>query len=556
MSKRIFNRMLLISVITFLASAILFLGVLYEYFTRQLKTELKTEAGYIAQGVETGGESFINGLAKGENRITLIAQDGTVLYDSEADESTMNNHANREEIVEAQENGYGEASRLSSTLDVTTIYYAVRLSNGDVVRLSGTYNTIWSLVFGMLYPMCVIAFVVLIAAAILSSRISKKILEPINKLDLNSPDIDDDYEEFGPLLTKINNQNKMVSMQMAQLKRRQEEFKTISENMSEGLLMIDCKKELLSYNSAALHLLGAKAPNENLSVLALNRSEKFRTAIDEALEGRHSVQDLELGDMCCQIIANPVYFEDKLTGAVILIIDITEKEQHETLRREFTSNVSHELKTPLTSIYGMSELLMNPEMDKDMAADFAKSIHDETGRLIALVNDIIKLSLLDENTVPQEKEEVNLYNLVKIVVDRLKVVADKNGITLKVEGKDVYVNGVYSVLEEMVYNLCDNGIKYNKSGGSVVIYVSEENGCPVVKVSDTGIGIPEEHLDRVFERFYRVDKSHSKQIGGTGLGLSIVKHGAIYHGANVSISSQPGEGTDVTIKFPENNRNK
>ena len=242
MSKRIFNRMLLISVITFLASAILFLGVLYEYFTRQLKTELKTEAGYIAQGVETGGESFINGLAKGENRITLIAQDGTVLYDSEADESTMNNHANREEIVEAQENGYGEASRLSSTLDVTTIYYAVRLSNGDVVRLSGTYNTIWSLVFGMLYPMCVIAFVVLIAAAILSSRISKKILEPINKLDLNSPDIDDDYEEFGPLLNKINNQNKMVSMQMAQLKRRQEEFKTISENMSEGLLMIDCKK--------------------------------------------------------------------------------------------------------------------------------------------------------------------------------------------------------------------------------------------------------------------------------------------------------------------------
>ena len=383
----------------------------------------------------------------------------------------------------------------------------------------------------------------------MASALSKRILRPVNAIDLEHPEQSEVYEELSPLLSKIYNQNRVIDSQIEELQRKQAEFTAITENMSEGFLVIDDHTDLLSYNSGALRLLGAEAGLSRRSVLALNRSEGFRKAVELSLSGEHCEQLFEREGRYLQIIANPVYHEEHVAGAVLVILDITEKHARESMRREFTANVSHELKTPLTSISGTAEIIKNGFVKPEDIPHFAGNIYDEAQRLITLIGDIMRLSQLDEDSVPFEKGPVDLYELASSVLCRLEAAAGKRGISLTLSGEHATVNGVSQVLDEMVFNLCDNAVKYSRENGHVRVFVSEENGHVALRVEDDGIGIPAADQARVFERFYRVDKSHSKEIGGTGLGLSIVKHGAAFHNARVALESELGKGTTVTVTF-------
>lgn len=392
----------------------------------------------------------------------------------------------------------------------------------------------------------VIAFCVSI---ILSKALSARIVKPLE--DINPENAKrHEYEEIEKLISKIDRQNNLITRQMAELKRRQVEFKTITQNMSEGLILLDKKSEIISYNKSALDILGAENVNDGEHFISLSRSHDFVSAVSESLNGRHSDYLINLGQKVYQVFANPVTVENDVSGVVIVILDITEKERREDMRREFTSNVSHELKTPLTSISGISELLMNGMIKPEDVTRFSKNIHDEAARLIQLVNDIIKLSRLDEGRIVAEDEDINLEEAVHSVTESLYMLAKNKGIEIEHKTTPAIITANRTILTEMIYNLCDNAIKYNKENGKVVIEVFKKDGSVVLTVSDTGIGIPTEHLDRIFERFYRVDKSHSKQIGGTGLGLSIVKHAADYIGASVSVESRENVGTKITIVFP------
>ncbi|MBS7316038.1 MAG: PAS domain S-box protein [Clostridiaceae bacterium] len=548
MTKKIFYGIFVASVLTFAACLVLILGVLYNYFDKQLIEDLHTQGHMIAAAVETGSGACLEELGTLDNRLTWVGPDGEVLYDNQADSSAMENHLDREEIAEAMESGQGESERYSETLSQKTVYYAIRLADNSVIRLADTRSTVWNLLFGMIQPLLMILTIAIILSAVLASRISKSIVRPINAINLEAPDVEGNYDEISPLLLKINRQNEQIKHQMEELRRQREEFRLITENMSEGFLVIDRKTELLSYNSAALRLLGSGPVEGTPSVLMLNRSESFRQAVETALAGEHCEHSMTLDGSIYHVIANPVSRDGETAGAVIVILDCTERELRDQMRREFTSNVSHELKTPLTSIYGVSEMIAGGIVKPEDIPSFARNIHAESGRLITLIEDIIKLSQLDENLVPSDPVPVDLFETAASVVKRLRSQADARGIQMELTGGSAIVHGIPNLLDEMIYNLCDNAIKYNKDGGRVRISV--ENGeHPTVTVSDTGIGIPREHQPRVFERFYRADKSHSKKIGGTGLGLSIVKHAAAYHGAAVSLESTEGEGTTVTVRF-------
>ena len=551
MTKKIFKNTLFVSLVTFAISLLMIIGVLYEYLTVQLENELEAETLYAGTAVEEYGTEYLSRLdLPAGRRITWIAADGTALFDSQADIVEMENHSDRKEVKSALENGIGSDIRRSETLSEKTVYFARRLSDGSVIRVSGVQLTAWLITVSMVRPILIVLVIALILAAVLSSATSKMITKPINSLDLSNPELDGGYEEIAPLIVKINKQNRMIQRQLGELSRQRQEFETITDNMNEGLLVIDNKTAVLSYNRAAIRLLNAETePKDAASALTLNRSEAFRTAIDEALSGKHSIQSMTDGELCRQIIANPVNCDGEVTGAVMLIMDVTDRQRLENMRREFTSNVSHELKTPLTSIYGMSEIMMTGNMEKEDAKDFAKSIHDESGRLIGLVNDILKLSQLDENRATASWENVDLHELANTTARRLKTQCREKNVTFTVGGESAVVHGVYEILEELVYNLCDNAVKYNKQGGSITVTTGHINGRPSITVEDTGIGIPREHLGRIFERFYRVDKSHSKKIGGTGLGLSIVKHAAAFHNGEVTVESRVGEGTKMTAMF-------
>lgn len=552
MTKRIFKSIIIVALAVLLLSLVLIMGILYEYFSEQYMSELKSESIYIKQGVEISGMEYFNDLEKVSNdntRITLIETDGTVIYDSIADPSEMENHADREEIIEALEKGYGESSRYSSTLMEKTVYYAVKMDNGTILRISSTQYSIPSLLLGLLQPIIIIFFIAIVLSAVLASKVAKRVVKPLNSLDFEHPEEIETYDELTPMLKRISKQNKQIKRQMEELTRKQQEFTTITENMSEGLLIVDFNTDILSYNSSAIKLLGAKDISSRQSVLTLNRSESFRTAIDLALSGKHNEQTMEFEGRLYQLITNPVYCGEKVVGAVIVILDVTEKEEREKLRREFTANVSHELKTPLTSISGFAEIIKNGIAQPKDIQHFASNIYDESQRLIVLVGDIIKLSQLDENTTPVVKEKVDLYDIVSSVIQRLSHEAEKNNISFDVNAEHTVINGASQILDEMIYNLCENAIKYNKKNGKVSVILKKDGDKTVLTVSDTGIGIPPGDQDRVFERFYRVDKSHSKEIGGTGLGLSIVKHGAAYHNASISLKSELGNGTSVTITF-------
>ena len=548
MTVKLVRNSMVVAISVMVLSIGLFLGMLYQYFTDRLMDELKTEVTLVAQGVELQGQGYLDGLQT-ENRITWVDKDGTVLYDSVADAATMENHADREEIKEAMTVKSGTAQRYSTTLSEQTLYATKRLSDGSVIRMASGQHTVGLLLLFMAQPILIILFIALLICVGLATQMSKRLMQPILDLDLEHPENCETYDELVPLLGRMRRQNDTIQRQINLLRQRQQEFSALTENMSEGFLLLDKKGHVLSYNAGALRLLGAQKPEGEVNALILNRSEQFRGAVEDLLNGQKSQRRIELGGRYCNILVNPVLEDGELTGGVMVLLDVTEQEQREELRREFTANVSHELKTPLTSISGIAEIMKSGMVKPEDIQGFAADIYQEAQRLIALVEDILRLSQLDEGVVNLEREPVELLSLANEVVRRLDTTAKKRNITLTATGVSVQVQGVRRVLDEMIYNLCDNAIKYNRDGGRVTITVEKTEKGICLSVADTGIGIAPEEQNRVFERFYRVDKSHSKEIGGTGLGLSIVKHGAMLHEAQIQMDSQENQGTTISILF-------
>lgn len=552
MTKRIFRSIMLVSALVLVIGLGFIMGILYHYFGSQIEKELKSETAYLAISVENMGLSALDKLPAESARVTLLDEDGTVLFDNKADAAGMENHADRQEVIAAKLKGTGKATRQSDTLAEKTIYYAKQLTNGQILRVSSTQYTVAALIGELVQPMLYVLLMMVVLSALFAARISKKIVSPINDLDLEEPERTEAYDEISPLLTKINKQQRTIRKQLADARRQQQEFSIITENMSEGLLVIDAQTDLLSYNSSALRLLDAAETQAHTSVLSLNRSEPFQQAVDAVLSGRHTSSNLQIGDSFCQVIANPVLRDKEVTGAVLLLVDITEKIQRENLRREFTANVSHELKTPLTSISGFAEIIQDGFVKPEDIKKFAGKIFVEAQRLIALVGDVIKISQLDEGCLPYQKEETDLYVLAKDTLERLRDPAKRRQVSLFLEGEHAVLATTQPILEEVLYNLCDNAIKYNHPNGKVTVTVLNGKNTVSISVADTGIGIPSADQARVFERFYRVDKSHSKEIGGTGLGLSIVKHGAAYLGAKVELDSQLDKGSVFRLIWGKN----
>lgn len=553
MTRKIFQSIIAVVISVLLLSLALITGVLYNHFETTMLDQLRTTAQFAEQGVEQEGMAYFDSLYAQNCRVTWIAADGTVKYDNRSNPKTMENHANRQEVREAMENDSGTSVRRSSTLSEHTMYYAKRLSDGTVLRLSMSQRSVLFLMGGMLSPLVFIFLAACLLAGVLSYRVSKKIVKPLSEIDLKHPEQVETYDELSPFLQRIAAQNREIDARMAEIRKQQQEFSMITENMSEGLFVVDRNYQILSYNKSAMQIFGMDPRQEHENLLAVNRSEGFRNAVDSALKGRHAQENLELNGRVYQIIANAVCqpdFAEDMVGAVILVLDVTEKEAQEQYRREFTANVSHELKTPLTSISGIAEIIRNGIVKPEDIPHFAGKIYDESQRLITLIGDIIKLSRLDENQVPMERETVDMLEMARNVVQQLSSVARKSGVTLVANGTHGQVQGVRQVLGEMVYNLCENAVKYNRAGGRVWVDVQQVADHVVLRVKDTGIGIPAAEQGRIFERFYRVDKSHSKAVGGTGLGLSIVKHGAALHHATISVSSEPEQGTEITLTFP------
>ena len=549
MDKKIFNSNFLTSLFILLISFILVFAALWNNSQKQLLSELESEANYISYAVENEGEDYINNFSGENKRITLISNDGTVLADTLAEPESLDNHADREEIKQALESGSGTSTRFSDTIMKGTVYYAKKLSNGNVLRVSATQDSALLLLVNLIYPISIIIIIALILSLVISRRVSRAIIKPINELDLENPAGNEAYDELTPLLKKISAQKHTIENQVKDARQKQEEFKLITENMSEGLLVIDSNANVLSYNRSAVRLLCADNIQNGVSALVFNRTKGFREHIENVLSGQRCESEITQDEGVYTLIANPVYDGETVIGAVIVIIDVTESAKREQLRREFTSNVSHELKTPLTSISGFAEMMKSGGTPDSTVVDFSTSIYDEAQRLITLVNDIIKLSELDENATVFESESVDLYSVAQSVVKRLKPIAEKQDISIGLSGESACVFGTNKIIDEIIYNLCDNAVKYNKHGGSVDVIISATEQKINLTVRDTGIGIPKSEQSRVFERFYRIDKSHSKQVGGTGLGLAIVKHAAAYMNAEISLESMEGIGTEITVSF-------
>ncbi len=552
MTKRIFRSMFSLAIAVLVASLFLSLAVLYNYFTHQYDESLRDEAYFISCGLDGEGETYLDKLADKSSgtRITWVAADGTVLYDNSVDVAALDNHLDREEIREALESGEGSATRYSDTLTRETVNYALRLSDGSVLRVSDSHDSMLNLLFRLVTPVMAVAVAVVSLSGFLSYRLARKVTEPLNKLDFSHPERSQTYKELTPLLDRLSKQNQQIREQMEQLERRQKEFSAITENMSEGLLVVDANGTLLSYNSGVLRLLGATDGEGTVSVPDPKQNAGLQRAVREALGGRHFAELIDYDFRVYQIIANPVHENGETVGAVLMILDVTEREEREKLRREFSANVTHELKTPLTSISGFAEMIRMGIVRPEDVGDFAGKIHKEAQRLLGLIDDILKLSQLDENSVSSTKEQVDLAAIAEQVTDRLSLQAERRSVKLETYLTPQVILGVPGILDEMIYNLVENAIKYNKEEGSVFVTLQREGAKVRLTVRDTGIGIPDADRPRVFERFYRVDKSHSKEIGGTGLGLSIVKHGAAFHGASITLDSTLGRGTVISVLFP------
>ena len=550
MTKRIFKAICIVAISVFTASLAIVMGILYGYLSGSRTEQLKIETDMCAGGVEAGGMDYINSLDTSGWRLTWIAEDGTVLYDSETDSSQMENHNEREEVKEARKNGYGESVRYSTTLTERQMYCAKLLDDGTVLRLSDSQYTWWTILLSMMQPILFIVTAAVAISLLLAFRLSKNIVKPLNSLDLDSPLENSAYPELEPLLSRLAAQQHQLKLQASELERKRNEFLTATGNMMEGIVLLSDKGELLSINAAASRLLGVSPYCVGKDILLLNNSYEMQELVHRSLSGEHTETTLPVGGSDYQINATPVMSDGKVAGAALVIFDVTEKEKAEQIRREFTANVSHELKTPLQSISGCAELLSNGMVKPEDVPKFSHRIYSESQRLISLVEDIIGLSRLDEGAEDMQRTNVDLHKLAETAIDSLSNAAKEAGVALELCGDGAEVYGIPQLLGTIVYNLCDNAIKYNRRGGSVTVTTENGAGGVTLTVSDTGIGIPKDQQDRIFERFYRVDKSHSKDVGGTGLGLSIVKHAALLHNATVTVDSTPGAGTTFTVFFP------
>ena len=551
LTKKIFKSTMLVCALVLAVGLAAVMGILYNDFDGQMRKELSKEALYLAYGVEQQGVDYLKNIKDKNSRITYIDQDGTVLYDNKADAAEMENHSDRKEFQKAEKYGGGESARYSDTLSEKTIYYAKRLNDGTVLRVSGTQDSVFALVENLILPLVLVLFLMLILSGIMASVISKRIVKPVNELDLEHPEENQIYEELSPLLSKIHRQNREIQNQLELAKQQQAEFSLITENMQEGLIVIDKYTMILSANSSAWSLFRVDKVSQGESVYCLDRAEDFRHAIEQVLGGEHAELILKLNGSDIQLIANPVIRGQKTEGAVILLVNVTEKLERENLRREFSANVSHELKTPLTSISGFAEIMQDGLVKGEDIPKFAGRIYKESQRLLQLVEDVIQISQLDEEKTSYTWELVDVYQVCKNAFESLKEKAQSMNVHLYICGDSMKMEAVRTLLEEAVYNVCDNAIKYNRNDGSVSVFLTQTAHEIQIVVKDTGVGIPREDQDRVFERFYRVDKSHSKEIGGTGLGLSIVKHAVGTLKGNVTLRSEEGCGTEICMKFPK-----
>lgn len=549
MTKRIFRATLLVGVAVLIASLTLVMGALYSYFGRVQESQLRDELSLAVVGVEQNGMDYLKKLESDQYRITWLRADGAVLYDTRADAESMENHAQRQEVQQALATGEGESSRYSDTLLQKTVYYAKRLPDGTVLRLSAIRVTTGVLVLNMLQPILLVLAVALILSGVLASRLARRITEPLNRLDLEHPLENDTYEELAPLLRRMEHQRRQIDRQMDELRRRSEEFEQITGSMSEGLVLLDEAGVILSINPAARRLLDAAENCVGQDLLTVDRDVALSDALRQAAEQGHSEFRGQRNGREYQFDVTRIQSEGRTAGTVLLVFDVTERAFAERNRREFTANVSHELKTPLQGIIGSAELLENGLVKQEDVPRFIGHIRSEAQRLVTLIGDIIRLSQLDEGE-PMPAEPVELLALAREAAESLQSAAAARNVTITVEGEPVELTGVRRLLYEIVFNLCDNAIKYNTDGGRVQVTVTKENETAAVTVRDTGIGIPPDQQDRVFERFYRVDKSHSKASGGTGLGLSIVKHAVQYHHGAIHLQSEVGKGTEIRVTFP------
>ncbi len=549
MTSKIFRSTMFVAAVVLLCSLGFIMGVLYDYYDGIQVSQIKNELMLAAAGTELNGMDYLEHVQSDRLRITWIGQDGVVLFDNKANVDSMENHADREEFREAVSYGEGSSVRYSATLTQRTRYEAMQLSDESVLRVSVSEATSAVVMWGMLQPIGVVVLIAVALSSFLSIRMAKRIVKPLNELDLEHPSDNEVYEEIIPLLNRIKQQHQQISYQVRKLKYKTDEFEQITANMNEGLVLLDKEKMVLSINPAAKQLFGATDFCIGQDFLTVDRKHDVCTAVEQVYSNGYSQVRVTRNGREYQLELSRIESQGSVMGAVILAFDITAQNSAEQTRREFSANVSHELKTPLQSIIGSAELLENGLVKPEDTTRFVGHIRKEATRLVNLIEDIIRLSQLDEGA-PMPQEDVDLLELSNDVVEALQPIADKKQVTLQVEGTSCCVNGVRRLLHEIVYNLCENAVKYNVVGGSVTVNISQQDGKRILSVSDTGIGIPYEHQERVFERFYRVDKSHSKQSGGTGLGLSIVKHAAQYHNAKLELKSAPGEGTTITVIFP------
>lgn len=549
MTKKIFHSILLVACTVLLACYLVILTSLNDYFTSLRKSQLKTQLSFASTAVEDEGIEYLKNLENGEYRLTLIDTDGTVLYDTNADAATMENHSDRREFQEAFLSGYGESHRYSRTLTEQTYYFAKKLSDDRVLRISTSQVTIVSLLLGMLQPLLVITFLAILLSVFLAKRASRNLVKPLNNLDLNDPLSNDVYEELSPLLRHMAQQNKQIALQMDELSRSQNEFNAITSNMSEGLIVLNKDGVVVSLNTAARKIFEAEEDSIGKDFLTIDRTPEISRAIKETLSGKKQELEYEKNGRNYDLCINQIVEKDEVIGVLLLAIDNTEKIQAEQNRREFTANVSHELKTPLQSIIGSADLIESGLVKPEDMPRFIGHIKTDAARLVSLVSDIIRLSQLDENT-EMNWETVDALSVAKEALEMVGPIAESRNISLTIKGEPAPLNSVHKLLYDIIYNLCDNAVKYNKEGGFVKVDVKTAGDKVQIAVSDNGVGIAPADQSRVFERFYRVDKSHSRESGGTGLGLSIVKHAVAYLKGSISLESTLGKGTTITVSFP------
>ena len=550
MIKRIFRSICIVALTVFFASVALIMGVLYEYFSDTMQAQLRMQTVLAAQGVTHEGMEYFRDLEVGDYRISWIDTEGNVIFDSASDTVKMENHLEREEVREALSSGYGESRRYSATLMERSFYSAQKLDDNTILRLSISQNSILTLLFGMAQPICMVFVIAFVLSIVLAVQVSQKVVKPLNEIDLDNPLSNEGYDELSPLLRRIDSQQKQLRAQKAELIHKEDELDTIIGSMNEGMVLLNQRGKVISINPAAEKLLSAGEDCIGADMLSISRNLDLREIFENALRGERGERIIRLHEESYQINANPIASGNMVKGAALVFFNVTEKEKAEQIRREFTANVSHELKTPLHSISGYGELLKNDMVKENDKIPFAEKIYDEAGRMIRLVEDIISLSHLDEGADDMRWENTDLYALGQKAVQSLEPQANTAGVTLELSGTPAVLYGVPQLLYSVIYNLCDNAIKYNRRNGKVSVDIRNENNSAILSVRDTGIGILPEHQERIFERFYRVDKSHSKAVGGTGLGLSIVKHAAKIHNARIELKSISQKGTTVIVTIP------